>query len=147
MNSAVVVHQIPGRVRMRIAARRGDAGYFSKLNDELRSIEGVRAVSTNHATSSVVLQHEGELRDLVARIRERNLDFSVKTDTAKIPTYTGIRPVRIVSGRNINPMFMLGSTMIAMGVVQVLRGRIAVPAIASLWYAREAFRSSWGSRR
>jgi hypothetical protein len=54
--------------------------------------------------------------------------------------------LNLVSGRDINVMFMLGALMVAVGIVQIYRGRILVPAISAFWYAVNAFRESGKSR-
>lgn len=146
MTTAVIVHQIAGRIRMRIQEMRGNHQYFIDLADRLKNVETIEAVKVNLATLSVVVQFSGSLEELVARMRELDLNMTVKKSDREAVRSSGIRPLRIVSGRNINPMFMLGSTFAVIGLVQTFRGKVAVPSLTALWYAVEAFRNAGKNR-
>jgi hypothetical protein len=39
-------------------------------------------------------------------------------------------------------MFVLGSAMLALGAVQLVRRRVAVPSITAFWYGIDALRHS-----
>lgn len=146
MIEAVIVHQIPGRLRLRIPPMRGDAGYFSVLSDKLDTIEGVELVKVNPASASVVVQYAGEPQTLLERMRELDLDPRIEDDTGGAALISGIEPIRLISGRDINPMVMLGSALTVIGLVQTFRGKIVVPSITAFWYALEAFRNSGKNR-
>ncbi len=55
MTEARIVHAIPGRLRLRISERRGDAVFWDALPRQFGQCPGVVAVSVKPATGSVVL--------------------------------------------------------------------------------------------
>jgi hypothetical protein len=143
--AAVVAHSLPNRLRLRIPARRGDEDYFAALVDAVRGIRGVDAAKANARTGSVVVEFSCGIDALLDRLREHDLDVELQTvrhdAPATRPTSTAPiwKPVSIVTGRDINPMFMTGAALTLLGAVQALRGRVMPPSITALWYATEAF--------
>lgn len=146
MIDAVIIHQIPGRMRLRIPAMRGNAGYFSALSDKLENIEGVAKVKVNPTSTSVVVEYAGEAQALLEQMREFDLDLKIEDHAGEVPPHSGIQPIRLISGRDINPMFMLGTALTVVGLVQTFRGQIVVPSITVFWYALEAFRNAGKNR-
>jgi hypothetical protein len=142
MSKALIVHQMPGRMRIRIPAMRGNADYFSDLAGKLGNIAGMAAVKANPATASIVMQFSGNPQGVLEHLRELDLDPTIKHHETQAASGSGIRPVRLVTGRDINPMFMAGLTLALVGLVQTYRGKVAVPSITAFWYAVEAFRAS-----
>ena len=60
---AVVVHATAGRTRLRIASRRGDAGFFTSCAGQLAAATGVSAVEARALTASVLVHHEDDALD------------------------------------------------------------------------------------
>jgi hypothetical protein len=146
MIETLIVHQVPGRMRIRIPAMRGDADYFLDLAGRLGNIAGMAAVKANPATASIVMQFSGNPQSVLEHLRELDLDPAIKLHDTQAASGSGIRPLRLVTGRDINPMFMAGLALALMGLVQTYRGKVAVPSITAFWYALEAFRAS-GKKR
>lgn len=73
METAQIVHQIRGRARLRLPARRHDALYFHGLRDSLARIEGVTGVVVNPLVASVLLLHRGELAEVLQHAEKRDL--------------------------------------------------------------------------
>lgn len=144
MARAVVVHQIPGRARFVVREKRGDADYFSRLSEEVSRFDNVHRAKVNPATGSVTLEFSGGLQDIAQHAQMRQLFTVEQDDLVDRPLSSGAAPrnINLVSGREIGPMFMTGTALTLLGIVQTIRGQIAVPAIASFWYAVEAFRQS-----
>lgn len=148
---AVVVHSMPGRVRLRIQERDADPAFFSELPGELYGLGGVQNVKANPATRSVVIEFSGTLQNLAQQLRQHGLvvgDPPVSSDES-IPASAkaGMKPLNLVSGRNIDAMFIAGSLLSIVGIIQTYRGRISVPAITAFWYALEAYRQSGQARQ
>jgi hypothetical protein len=145
---AAIVHKIPGRVRLRIEDRRGDANYFSTLSEEISGMPDIHGVKTNPATGSVVITFSGSMEELVRQLREHDLFVEERHEPGSVRRAEApgngadTRPFLLVSNRDINPMFMLGTLLAAIGVVQTFRGKILVPSLSVLWYAMETFRQS-----
>lgn len=150
--SAVIVHRIPGRIRLRLQEKRGDTDYFTALSEEISNMPAIDAVKVNPMTGSVVIHYSGATNDVLARLEENNFSIANRHEMEKqleakhhnpSPENGGQRPpFLLVSNRDINPMFMLGTLLAAVGVVQTFRGKILVPSLSLLWYAMEAFRQS-----
>ncbi len=52
------VHDIPGRLRFRLALLRGDRRAAAALRRRVRAIQGVHAVSANPLTGSLIVHHD-----------------------------------------------------------------------------------------
>lgn len=145
---AVVVHRIPGRVRLHIQDRRGNADYFSNLSENLARFENVRNVRANPVTGSVALEFAGSLDEVLRRAEEDDLlTIAEVATTDKNPFAAAglnafsaaVPPVNLVSGRDMNRMFMLGLMLLAVSLIQAFRGQWFPPALSVFWYAWEAF--------
>jgi hypothetical protein len=53
-----VVHILPGRVRLRLRALRGDPGQAAVLRTHLGQIQGIHQVEVNHRTGSLLVHYE-----------------------------------------------------------------------------------------
>ena len=140
---ARVAHALPGRKRIKIDGKRGDAAYFAMLEKKLAECPGVGRVTTDPRTGTVLVNHTAEDPVLWGYIAEHELFQFGKNETsapAVRPSIVGdIRNVEHKSypktGKksDIRRLIFLG--MMGMGVVQVIRGNIAISAIAAFWYA------------
>lgn len=145
--NAVIAHQIPGRIRFRLPERRGDVAYFSELATKLGHIEAVDRVKPNPATGSVVLEYSGGLNALIEQMRLQDVYINIqrnpptRSSPALAPRQVN-QSFRLVSGRDINLLFMAASLLGVIGVVQTLRGKILVPSLSAFWYAVEGFRQA-----
>jgi cation transport ATPase len=149
--SAVLVHQVPGRIRLRVEDMRGDADYFSALSKGFSGLDVVQHVKVNPSTASIVIEFSDSLENLARKMRQHgmvieNQHMEHSERPRRPPRNADMAPLNLVSGRNINAMFMLSALMVAVGLVQTYRGRIFVPAISAFWYAMNAFRESGKSR-
>lgn len=147
--TAVIVHQLPGRLRLRFRERRGDAEYLSSLSENLAADGGVDHVKVNASTGSMVIEFSDTVENLVQRLQQKDVVLAKPSTTGdlderrKKPSGNdSAAPFHLVSDRDINPMFMLGTLLAAAGLVQTFRGKILVPSLSLLWYAIEAFRQS-----
>lgn len=147
---AQIVHQMPGRVRLRVRERRSDSGYFSALSQDLSRLHGVRHVKVNPDTASVVIEYAGSAETLMQQLQFHELSVQgpekVNVTHGRPAPRAPIPSMQLVSGRDINPMFMLGTVLAVLGIVQTVRGNILVPAMSTMWYAISAFRHASVSR-
>lgn len=142
---ASIAHRVPGRIRLRIEERRGDREFFAGLAQELHAIDSVEAVRVNPDTGSLVIEHADSLSTLIESMRQRGLAVDgAQAEAAIAPRRAGVarKPLHLVSGRDIDPMFMAGVAFAVLSVAQSIRGRVMIPAIANFWYAVDAFRRS-----
>lgn len=144
--TVTLVHRLPGRVRLRIAGKRGNTDYFKKLSQECGRLEMVSRVKANSDTGSLVV----EFTDTIEHLLEQMQNFDLDIENAQ--TGNGIRmplssseelpSLNLVTGRDINLMFMAGSVFAVLGIVQAARGNILAPSLTLLWYAVDAYRHS-----
>jgi hypothetical protein len=61
---AFVTHQIRGRIRLRVPTMRNQVSYFESLRQRLSTLPGLRRLTTNTRTGSVLIEHSGEMEAL-----------------------------------------------------------------------------------
>jgi hypothetical protein len=129
-SAAHVTHRLPGRMRLRIPARRGDPAFFARLVERARDLPALRAVRANPVTSSLLLEHEGEIEPIA---RALGLDLVAP------------RPPAPRTRRPAAPASPFGLAAIGFGAasaVQLARGRLAGDsAVENLWNGLTAFRA------
>lgn len=146
---AHLAHQLEGRARLAIPARRGDVAYFSMLSQQLANAGAVHSVRANPVTGSVLLEFSGTLDDVVHDL-EGGAALEVERPSAAAPLAASpvaeqaeqAPPWRLVSGRELNHMHMAGALFSVVGMVQIVRGRVMMPALAAFWCAVHAFREA-----
>src|SRR5689334_9221946 len=66
-----ILHHIPGRLRLRVAAARARPAYLHELIQTLNSVEGVRQVTPNPVTGSLIIFYDpGHFGRFPARLAE-----------------------------------------------------------------------------
>lgn len=63
---AILEHRTPGRVRVRIAPKRGDVSFFEAVVRKIRPHPLVHQVSANPHTGSVLIHHAGDVREILS---------------------------------------------------------------------------------
>ncbi len=142
--TAVVVHRLPGRVRLSIPEKRGDSDYFNALSRRLSGVDGVLGVKANAVAGSIVLQFSGVLQEVLRRAGAPALfELEGAVDGPQsAPPARALQSINLVSGREITPMFMAGVLFSAIGLLQSFRGRLMVPAATAFWYATSTFQQA-----
>ncbi len=144
-----IAHQTSGRVRIDLPAKRGDTAYFSTLSQQIAGLGEVLAVRTNPITGSLIIEYDGPFDALLHRFDDMAIDILAQPASARNGAAAATRwaaeqdsalPFRLVSGRNVHPMVLVGLAFGALGLVQVVRGQVLVPALSAFWYAARAFR-------
>jgi hypothetical protein len=145
---AQVCHRIPGRFRVKVPARRGDAAYFLNARECILRCDGVVSVAAQPLTGSLLIAHAGSV-ETVARFAEEQGLFRLAIDVAPGPTQAGRPGSQARSHRDL-PSESAGrpaidSTLIAalagLGIYQVIQGEVMAPAITLFWYAYVTWRS------
>jgi hypothetical protein len=143
---ASVCHRSAGRLRIRIASRRGDADYFAKVVKDLSGLRQVTHLAANPLTGSVLLL--GELLDageVDAHARARGLFHLL--DPAEAPgvplMHSLVQPVagvdrslRAVSGGKVDLRSAIFLALLGTGIYELVRGRFSAPPwYTAFWYA------------
>ena len=154
---AFIVHVSQGRVRVRIPAKKHDAEYFAQLAGFLVPLPGVLKVETNPVTGSVLVLHALELKaveDLKAmsdysqmmglfklaspKSGNASLGYDLAAGFAGLNQTVKGLTAEAVDLPTLSILFLVG-----VGIWQVSRGEVAVPAITALWYASSLMRDQW----
>jgi hypothetical protein len=130
---ARIAHLLPGRLRLHIAARRGDGAFFERVAAALSEVPMVQAVRANPRTASLLLSHTGPVEDLAQMARERGL-FDLAPARAVQPA-TLVRPGPWQAAVPAQPLALASLGFAGLGAVQTLRGRFHGNAAESLWNA------------
>ena len=130
--AARVEHRLPGRVRLRVMARRGDAGFFARTVERLRALPGVRAARANRRTGSILVEHDGGDLRAIAEAAAREGLFQVEP-----PARPGVRTAGLAPAPD--PMSLVAASFAVLALVQGGRGQVAGSASESLWNAYGAY--------
>jgi hypothetical protein len=138
---AHIVHQLRGRLRLKIREKRQDPDYFSTLCSALEALDGVVEVSANPTTGSVVLRHpELPYAQLAPQLSALEL-FELQAEpppqqSVLTPVFDGVAKLDEglsagTSGNfDLRTLAVIG--MLGVGVYQLYRGNIVAPAIPML---------------
>lgn len=123
---AVIVSASPSRVRLRVAARRGDRVYFDGAVARLHRLAAVVGVSANPVTGSLLIFHHGALDDLVDAIEAEDV-LSIDRERDELP-------------HRLNEAATMGAAALAtafagLGLLQLGRRHAMPPALTLFWYA------------
>ena len=136
---ARLVHAIPGRMRLRLPAMRGDDPYFYRLREALLEQAPGAAISISPTTASILVE-DAELspHDLARLARERGwFTLIMKRDAGtEQPLSAGMTGLLGASGATPS----LVAILVALAILQVARGHVMVPALSLLWFAFELVR-------
>lgn len=143
---AHIIHQIRGRVRLRIKAKRQDAEFFEAVHGQLTTLQGIEDVRVNSDTGSIVLVHP-EIPYSALETQLQTLDLfemaaGPEAETPVIvPLISGISKVNqkiseLSSGRiDLLTLVIMGA--VALAIRQSMRGDLLGPALPLLWSAVE----------
>lgn len=142
---ASICHQSAGRLRIKVASRKGDLSYFTKVVKVLPGIGKFNRLEANPLTGSVLFIGEnldaGEVR---AFARERELFHLITSEPPGLPLMHGIvqpvasvdRSLRTVTGGKIDLPSGIFFALLGTGIYQLMRGRFIIPPwYTAFWYA------------
>ncbi len=139
---AHIIHQIPGRARLKLPDNRGDQALLERLVEGLKDHAGVNEVTANSRTGSLLIRHSASLAEILSFAEQTDLftlgDELKWRDTLATRTRAHFevldeRIARLSEGRlDLRSLIIL--TFLGLTLTQVLRGQILPPAGALLWY-------------
>ena len=129
--TAFLEHQLPGRIRLRIPAKRGDGAFFETARQGLAGTPAVREVVANPHTGSLLIRYTGDIRNLATEAAERGM-FTVQR--AKAASRTSKAPATAA------PVNTAVVGLSGLGLYQVARGRALGSASEIFWNAYGAYR-------
>jgi hypothetical protein len=149
---ARITHRAGSRLRFRIPARRGDAEYFSKLEEYLLGYKPFRTLETNPLTGSVLLVYDKlDLGDLAEKAEANGL-FAMRRLKPNSTPLSGrmVEPlanlsesVRRMSGGELDLPGLIFMGLLGTGIYQIFRGNFGAPPwYTAFWYAFGVFTKS-----
>lgn len=145
---AYLIHQTPGRLRVRIPSRKGDINYFALLGEQLSRLDGIEKVEVNPLTGSALFIHAVDSKVIAERARANNLFYLNGTHPSpsnlyqKVSeTFSGLNNrVKGFSGGELDMGAMAFLILLVAGIYQIGKGNIiALPWYAAFWYALNIF--------
>ncbi len=136
---AEIEHRIPGRLRLRLRAQRGDTPFFQRAETGLARLPDVRRVSANPLTGSILIEHGGaDDAPVLAAARDQGLF------TAAAPPPSQALAVRILAPSSSepgpaavpsSPLDLAAIGFAAAGLLQLARGQVVGSASENMWNA------------
>jgi Heavy metal associated domain 2 len=148
---AFVSHSVPGRVRLRIPTMRHQDEYFARLRDKLTTVPGLKRLTTNTRTASVLLEYTGEIEPIEA-LGTRLGIFELGTRphphslSEWLHTFTSA-PDDLVKQLSDGRLDMAGVTALVLtgfGISQIVRGHALPAGWTLLWNATNLVRDVGG---
>ncbi len=141
---AHVTHRIPGRIRIRLPSMRGDYEFFGRLEKEISGFPAVKSIASNPLTAGILLLHEGDAGDILAKARAMRL-FDVQPagslqERADANLEEAGRMLKRISGGAADLNGIVIVALMALAVQQAVEGNIVAPAVTMLWYALDLIR-------
>jgi len=140
-----VAHQIQGRTRLRCLQRPVDGALLVAFAEALAAQPGIEALDARVATGSLVIEHPGlDAAQLLQRVERAGGEVGV--DEPPQPVHDSLAPVRHTTAAMDNMLSQLTAggldarslafiVFFSLGVTQLLRGQVMMPAFSFLWYA------------
>lgn len=129
---AEIVHTLPGRTRLRIAARRGQGTFFAAVATGLLSLPGVSQVNIRPLTGSILIEH-GQTLEEICEGAEKSRLF-VLADAPWAPPDKSAVFARLLA---IDPRMAVAAGLGLLALWQVRKGTILPQAATLAWYAAE----------
>lgn len=138
-------HVLPGRMRLRIPARRHDTAYFADVERHLSHCDGVEAIETSALTASVLIRHVCTADAITAYALEHGL-FTVEAGNDAAPARRRHLATRNAAApgtpdETAEGNGMLTASLAGLGILQSLRGQFMAPGLTLLWYAYHLWRT------
>jgi hypothetical protein len=153
---ARVSHRTPGRLRIKIASRKGDLDFFAKLQKSFQRKLKFQEIHTNAVTGSVLIQDPDIDIGVISEHADEYNFFSLQDTAAeKVPLARSLMmPVqemdRKIKRFTADEVDVFGVTFILLclfGIYELLRGNFRTPPwYTAFWYAFGIFTKSMVDR-
>lgn len=133
MQPASVEHVLPGRIRLRFPAQRGNAQFFEQLVALVSQHPSVDEALANPRTGSLLVRHSGTLEELTNAAVEMGLISPAALSELKRRGLSTNADWKTLLKRAPANLPLLAFT--GLSAVAALRGRVAGPASEQFWHA------------
>jgi hypothetical protein len=143
---ASICHRCAGRLRIKIASRKGDGAYFADLVKGLGGVLKLKHLEANPLTGSALFIGEDiDPEKLAVHAHERRLFHLIPAAEAQsqplmhnlVQPVAGLdRSLRAVTGGKVDIPSAVFLALLCSGLYQLMRGRISAPPwYTAFWYA------------
>jgi hypothetical protein len=142
---ASICHQTAERLRIRIASRKGDEGYFAKAVKGLSGLRKFQNLTANPFTGSLLFIGENiDAAEIAEYARERELFHMITAGSPNLPLMLSLvqpvtsidRSLRKITGGKIDLTSGIFFALLGAGIYQLARGRFSTPPwYTAFWYA------------
>jgi len=137
---AFVSHQVEGRVRFKVPTMRHQNAYFEQLRQSLASLPGLRRLTTNTRTGSVLIEYSGRLEALdelgprlgLFQLQNRPHPHSVSEWLYTLTSQPDAFLKRVSNGR-VDVAGVTALALTGMGISQMVRGHALPAGWTLLW--------------
>ena len=142
---ASICHQSADRLRIKVASRKGDAGYFANLVKSLSGLRKFKDLAVNRLTGSVLFIGENlDAGEIAVYASEHKLFHLITAEPPGLPLMHSLvqpvasidRSLRTITGGKIDLPSGIFFALLCTGIYELARGRfIAPPWYTAFWYA------------
>ncbi|WEX89898.1 hypothetical protein PZN02_005230 [Sinorhizobium garamanticum] len=134
---AFLEHESPGRVRLKVPSKRGDASFFQGVERDLADNGVIGVLKTNHQTGSITIWHTGDIDALRDDAAARRI-FELRAERPGTSARAVVRALK--PGGDTGLLKATGAGLIGFGLLQVLRGQTLGTASEFFWHSYAAQR-------
>jgi len=153
MPEAVIAHESPGRLRIKISAFRGDAAQFAACREKISQCPGLISLEINSITGSILFLHQTSAAAIFdyalaksAFIRKGPSQAAVREQAPALQknmadSFKGFdRQIRGLTNGDMDLRGFAFAALAMSGIYQIIRGNAgALPWHAAFWYAFNIF--------
>jgi hypothetical protein len=148
--TAIIVHQMEGRMRLRVPDMRGDVAFFQEASESLEALEDIFSVTTRPLTGSILIEYDGMTVDTLQQWARKQQLFEISEPDQLRHEGSSIAQITQYQMNRIDDMLKQGSEgrfdllsllmMMSVGLLinEFLNGRLAAGSFALVWYALDA---------
>ncbi len=153
---ALVVHNMAGRIRIRVPSKKGNAAYFTAVKETLSACVGVEGVEVAPFTGSILVRCHGPTEGIIGWAESQGLFVVRQEQSIKVTAFHDAVAGRIgalddrikaVTGEGFDLPGLAFLALMGAGIYQIARGNFAAPAwYTAFWYALGLFGKSSGKK-
>lgn len=132
---AHIEHHLPGRVRLRVPSKRGQAAFFERVVKELSKHPAIWELIASPLTGSITLQYSEPLQAIMDAALELTL-FEIGQLKPGVKAGESKRPERL--GRGASLAGSVAAGLSGLSAYQAVQGNIVGNAVESFWLSFSA---------
>jgi hypothetical protein len=146
---ALVVHNMAGRIRIRVPSKKGNAAYFTAVKETLSACVGVEGVEVAPFTGSILVRCHGPTEAVLGWAESQGLFVVRQEQSIKVTAfYDSVAGrfgalddgIKTATGKSFDLPGLAFLGLMGAGIYQIARGNFATPAwYTAFWYALGLF--------